>query len=124
MGLFSKIFKSISGDSPKPFNKDNLINNLEDVLNQFSDYEIRTEISASEFNAPAGAKDYSYGLYYNGYPKALIMILDDRNHYRKKEVILAREAAEHLGIPYMNFMPHLPNKKNYIYERINKNLMR
>ena len=124
MGFFSKLFKSASNDSSKPFNKDNLINNLEDVLNQFSDYEVRTEIPASEFNAPAGAKSYSYGLYYNGYPKALVMVLDDRNHYRKKEVILARETAEQHGIPYMNFMPHLPNEKDYIYERINKNLLR
>lgn len=97
---------------------------LETVIGQeWSDYELRKKVPAAEIGAQWGARAYSYGLYRNGQPKAMIMILTDRNHYRKKDVVLAREACEEKGIPYMNFMSHLPNRTEYISKRLRENII-
>lgn len=94
------------------------------IASDFPEYELRKEVSASETNAAPGAKDYSYGIYLNNIPKAYIMIMEDHNHYRKAEVRLAREAAERNNIPYMNFMPYLPNEYSYVAERLKTNILR
>lgn len=125
MGFFEKLFKSevkkiISKNNAK---RSGLSEKLEYVAaNSFPEYELRKEISASEMGAGHEAKNYSYGLYKNGEPKAFMMIISDRNQYRKKEIRLAKEAAEWNGVPYMNFFSHLPNEETYIDERIRKNL--
>ena len=97
---------------------------LEEVLNrEWYGYELRREIAARELGAQPGARAYSYGLYQNGEPKAMIMILNNRNHYCRKDVVLAREACEEKGIPYMNFMSHLPNRTEYISQRLRDNIL-
>lgn len=97
---------------------------LEAVIeNEYSDYELRREIPALQIGAEPGARNYSYGLYQNGRPKAFMMILENRNHYRKREVVLAREAALASKIPYMNFMSHLPNETDYISNRLKENIL-
>lgn len=85
-------------------------------------YELRTKVPASELNAPAGARAYSYGLYLNGTPKCMIMVLTDRNHYRRKDVVLAQQAARNAGVTYLNFFTHLPNREDYIAERLQKEI--
>ncbi len=92
------------------------------IASEYTEYELRREIPASEIGADLGAKSYSYGLYLNGSPKAFIMIMKDRNHYRSLEVRLAQDAAYAGGIPYMNFMKHLPNEVSYISDRLRKNI--
>lgn len=69
-----------------------------------------------------GAKKYSYGLYYNGQPKAMMMVLTDRNEYRKKSVMLSKDACYEKGVAYMNFMSHLPNRTDYISRRLRENI--
>ncbi len=97
---------------------------LEEVFSQeWSDYELRRNISAVELGGQPEARAYSYGLYQNGEPKAMFMVLNDRNHYRKKDVVLARKACEEKGIPYMNFMSHLPNRTEYISQRLRDNIL-
>lgn len=97
---------------------------LEGVIEkEYSDYELRREIPAQQIGAEPEARNYSYGLYQNGSPKAFMMILDNRNHYRKREVVLAQKAAFANGIPYMNFMSHLPNETDYISERLKENIL-
>lgn len=92
------------------------------VAREYSDCELRREVPASEMCAGAGAKNYSYGLYRNGAPIAFMMVMEDRNHYKKKEVCLAQEAARQFRIPYMNFMSHLPNRTEYISNRLRENI--
>lgn len=96
---------------------------LEEVIrNEWSEYELRREIPASELGADFGAKKYSYGLYYNGQPKAMMMVLTDRNEYRKKSVMLSKDACYEKGVAYMNFMSHLPNRSDYISRRLRENI--
>lgn len=89
---------------------------------EWADYEVRKNVPASELNAQPEAKTYSYGIYWCGQPKAMIMILTDRNQYRKKEVRLAGDACRMNGIPYMNFMSYLPNTCEYISKRLKENI--
>ena len=92
---------------------------LEEVFAQdFPEYEVRTNLDAGV----AGARKYSYGLYYNGTPRMMIMIIDDRNHANLKEVRLAREASANYGVPYLDFYTHLPNEVEYVRNRIRENM--
>lgn len=138
MGLLSnllKVISSVSTTTPASnsvhtaHNMHSANNPLRDKLesiiaSEFSEYELRKDIPASEMTSNSGARDYSYGLYLNGSPKAFIMIMKDRNDYKKRDVVLARQAAESNGIPYMNFIPHLPNEPEYISNRLRQNVLR
>lgn len=96
---------------------------LEGVMEaEYSDYELRRNVTASELGAEYGAADYSYGLYRAGAPAALFMVIDDRNLYRKKCMRLSREAAKAQGVPCMSFFSHLPNETGYISDRLRKNI--
>ena len=128
MGFLAKLFKNMTATpsfTPAYSEEDELRLRLETIIaEEFSEYELRKEIPAAEMTSYDGAKDYSYGLYLNGTPKAFIMIMENKNHYMKKEVVLAKQAAEQSGIPYMNFMPHLPNTPEYISNRLRQNVLR
>lgn len=92
---------------------------LEEVFStDYPDYEVRKNLDAGVY----GAKKYSYGLYYNGMPRMMIMVLGDGNHSVTREVRLAKEASESYGVPYLNFFAHLPNEEDYIRNRIRENL--
>ncbi len=85
-------------------------------------YELRKNIPASEMGAAAGARDYSYGLYLNGVPKAMILVMWDPTGYRKKNTRLSHEACQAKGVYCMNLMLHLPNRRSYISEQLRKNV--
>ena len=89
---------------------------------EWSGYELRRDIPASEMGASPEARDYSYGLYLNGNPVAMILILDIDWHYRKKDVILAHEACEKLNVFCMNLLLPLPNYRSYISKRLRDNV--
>lgn len=92
---------------------------LTDIFAQdYPDYEVRTNLDSG---VPK-ARKYSYGLYYNGTPRMMIMIIDDRNHANLKEVRLAREASANYGVPYLDFYTHLPNEVEYVRNRIRENM--
>lgn len=90
---------------------------------EWAGYELRKNISASEMGAEAGAKDYTYGLYLNGIPMAMILILD-ADEYRLKRVRLAHQACRDKGVFCMNLMLQLPNRRSYISEMLRKNVNR
>lgn len=92
------------------------------VAEEWPGYELRKNIPASELGAPFDARNYTYGLYLNGIPKATIIIIDNPNHYCKKDVRLAHEACERQGIFCMNLLLHLPNRRSYISERLRTNV--
>lgn len=96
---------------------------IEYVLKEeWSGYEIRRNVSASEFMAEEGARDYSYGIYQDGQPQAMLMVLNNRNHGRLKEICKSRNACDRMRIPYMNFYSHLPNDIEYISNRLKENV--
>lgn len=90
---------------------------------EWAGYELRKNISAAEMGAEAGAKDYTYGLYLNGVPMAMILILD-ADEYRLKRVRLAHQACRDKGVFCMNLMLQLPNRRSYISEMLRKNVTR
>lgn len=97
--------------------------NLESVLSsEWSGFEVRREIPAAEFEAPEKARAYSYGLYENGQPKAMFLIVTDKNHYLNSATRLAQTACKANGIPCMNFFSHLPNTTEYISQRLKENI--
>lgn len=85
---------------------------------EWSGYELRKNIPASEMGASADARDYSYGLYLNGTPVAMIMIIPIASHYHKKDVLLAHEACERQNVFCMNLLLHLPNRRSYISKQL------
>lgn len=92
---------------------------LQDIFAQdFPDYEVRTNLDAG---VPK-ARKYSYGLYYNGTPRMMIMVISEDSHTVKKDVRLAMAASESYGVPYLNFFAHLPNEVDYIRNRIRESM--
>lgn len=89
------------------------------VAEQWPAYELRQDVAASEFAAEPGTRKYSYVLY-NNYGAAVlsVMVLNNSNHYRKKEVVLAHEASERKGVPCINLMTYMPCERSYIYNRL------
>ncbi len=89
---------------------------------EWAGYELRKNIPASEMGAADGARPYSYGLYLNGTPKAMILVMWDPTGYRKKNTRLSHEACQAKGVYCMNLMLHLPNRRSYISEMLRKNV--
>lgn len=97
--------------------------NLESVLSsEWSGFEVRREIPACELGAPEKARAYSYGLYENGQPKAMFLVVTDKNHHLNSAARLAQTACKANGIPCMNFFSHLPNTTEYISQRLKENI--
>lgn len=93
------------------------------VAEEWPGYELRKNVSSREMLAQAGASEfYSYGIYHDGVPVAMIMLLRDNNAYRRKEIQLAQQACQEQQIPYMNFMIYMANYRSYISERLKKNI--
>jgi len=83
----------------------------------WSGYELRRDIPAVEVRADQRAHGFDYGLYLNGQPKVMIMLLD-HYQYRNQSVQRAHAACKSRGIGSFNLLMHLPNRKTYIAERI------
>lgn len=92
------------------------------IRNEWQGYELVSNISAGTFGAKDGARDYSYGIYHNGAPVAMIMILHDNNEYRRKAVRLSHEACSCQSIPCMNFMSYMANYPSYISDRFRETI--
>lgn len=91
---------------------------------EWGEYELRKNIAAAELGASEDARDYSYGLYLNGVPKAMIIIIDVPSHYKKKDVRLAHEACKNQNVFCMNLLLHLPNRRSYISSQLRDHVAR
>lgn len=89
---------------------------------EWSGYEVRRNVWAYEMGAEEGSHDYSYGLYLDGQPKAMVMVLEYSDDYRRKSVKLAHKACEQKGVFCMNLLPHMPNRRSYISKRLKDNV--
>ena len=131
-GMVDKAVDNVMGGNGSPVSKKNNVTltgeaglraKFEQVVaNEYSEYELRQNVPASEMYAEPGAVDYSYGMYKNGTPVAMINVISNRNDYSLKRFRLAKEAAVNRGIPHMNFFAHLPNETSYISERLRKEI--
>ena len=92
------------------------------VATEFTDCELRENVSATEMGAERGAASYTYGIYRNGAPVIMINVFVDRNAYSLKRYRLAKEAAEFSGVAHLNFFSHLPNEVSYITARLRENM--
>ncbi len=111
---------SSSGSSSHSRKESDSIHKKLDIIfsEEFAEYDIRCDVSAQEFFAEDGAQTYTYGMYLNGQPKAMIMILDGHNEYRKASILKAQNACIRNGIPYMNFMSYMSNHYDYVSKRL------
>nr|MBQ8253213.1 hypothetical protein [Lachnospiraceae bacterium] len=117
------VSRSANKENAKESGEKLLRSRLEQIIEEeWSGYELRKNVPASEMNAESGARTYSYGIYQDGIPKAMIMILDDRNLYKKREVLLSQRACGQMRVAYMNFMTYLPNREDYISKRLQENI--
>lgn len=82
--------------------------------------EIRKNISSSEMAAEDGALDYTYGLYSNGRPIAMVIVLDYPDDYWCRRTRLAKEACGRQNVGYVHFITRLPNRTSYIREQLKK----
>lgn len=80
--------------------------------------ELRKNVSCSILNAEAGSCDYTYGLFRDGVPVAMINILPGVDDYRRKNVLLSAKACRENGVGYAHFMLKLPNRKTYIAQKL------
>lgn len=89
---------------------------------EWGGYEVRRDIPAAEMGAPEGSRTYSYGLYLQGQPKAMVMVLDGGADYRRKDVVLSHQACGQKGVFCMNLLRHMPNRRSYISQRLKDNV--
>lgn len=80
-------------------------------------YELRRDIPAETFGGTSRDHGFDYGLYLDGQPKLMIMILDQYQH-RNKSVQNAHAACKRQGVASFHLLRHLPNRKTYIAERM------
>lgn len=79
-------------------------------------YELRRNVPATEFGADGQAHSFDYGLYLNGQPKVMVMLLK-QYQYRSGYVLRAHAACKAQGVGSFHLLMHLPNRKTYIAER-------
>ena len=95
---------------------------ISDILaEKFSQYEVRRDVSPTEIGGTGKFMNYSFGIYQNGSPKLFIMLTDKTTNncrlYR-----WSKEQAAKAGITMINFVPHFPNRPEYVAERLAKYL--
>ena len=95
---------------------------ISDILaEKFSQYEVRRDVSPTEIGGTGKFMNYSFGIYQNGSPKLFIMLTGKTTNncrlYR-----WSKEQAVKAGITMINFVPHFPNRPEYVAERLAKYL--
>ena len=87
------------------------------VAEDWPSYELRRDIPAAEVGGGTKDQGFDYGLYLNGQPKLMIMLLNQYQHHNKC-VQNSHRACRERGIGSFHLMNHLPNRKTYIAERM------
>lgn len=80
--------------------------------------ELRENISCGILNAETGSCDYTYGLFRDGTPVAMINVLPHDDDYRRKGVLLSAKACQKNGVGYVHFLLKMPNRKSYIAQKL------
>ncbi len=88
------------------------------VAENWSDCELRENVSAGDIGAGFISWKYTYGVYRNGSPVAMINILRHADDYKNEIVLQSKQACKDMGIGYVHFLLRLPNRSSYILERL------
>lgn len=120
----NKALSSMSASKSSLTNKKLSVNErIEKVIHEYyPDYEFDKNISADIFNAASNTCKYSYVLKKNGSICLTIIVLSDKNAYRKSNVVAAHNASENAGVHCINIMTYLPSEEEYINQRIAENI--
>lgn len=95
---------------------------LKEVLREdFSQYDVIENVSPVTLGGSGKFLNYTFGIYSDGKPKLLIMIVG-RNTCRYRTYRWSKEVAEKNSIPLINFLEHFPNEVPYIRERLSQYL--
>lgn len=92
------------------------------VREYYPDYQLEKDISANIFNITSDACRYSYVLKKGNSICLTIIVLSDKNAYRKYDVVSAHNASENAGVHCINIMTYLPSTEEYINQRIAENI--
>ena len=86
MGFLSSLLKIFGEESNSRESGEKVLRQrLEEVFaTEYTDCDVRQDISVSELYPEPNAVNYRYGLYRNGNPIALFNVIIERNQYRKK----------------------------------------
>lgn len=155
MGFLSKLFawgesKSESKSDSKYGTKyapnygrkldDSVVYFREIVLAEFPQYDVREQVSVTEFVGDANdtfklyktrphqaykaewGQPYTFVMSKDNEVKGFVMLGDERSHHEKVKYLIARMYAKKMDIPYISFYIHLPNERDYVIERIKKML--
>lgn len=110
---------AIGDDDDCCYNEKIVCSRIESVAAEdWGSLELRKNVSCSILNAEAGSIDYTYGLFRDGAPVAMINVLPGVDDYRRKSVLLSAKACRENGVGYVHFMLKLPNRKTYIAQKL------
>lgn len=89
----------------------------------FADYEVRSNVSASELDSSAHpkCKPVSFMFYRDASP-VLAVVLVRANTHRGMNVIGTKQIVEAKGIKYLRFYEEYDNEESYVVNRIKNNL--
>jgi len=65
-------------------------------------------------------KNYTFLIEQASNPKGVVMLGNGNSHNSNVKYLIARMYAKKSGIPYINFYTQMPNKRDYVIERIRK----
>ena len=142
MGFFDFLFGSKPAVDEFQYSLDNMSDEMivsyfrEILKNDFPEYQVKEEVSVTEFvgNAcdtfqlyktrPTQAykaewgNPYNFVLYKNGEAVAVVMLGRKGSHNENVKYLISRMYAKKVGLPYINFYTNYPNRKDYVIERI------
>jgi hypothetical protein len=90
------------------------------LKDEFSQFEIKENVSAENISAEGagkGFRPYTYVLYKNGRASAAIM-LTPHNRDSNKAFRGAKDMCRQAGVPFINFYTHFANRRDYVVNRI------
>ena len=91
------------------------------LASEFGQYQIRENVSLSEFGAQG--RPYDFGLLQNG-QFAAVVVLAGHNKTRNHPYWNSEKKAQELNIPFINFYTHMPNERGFVINRINRLIRR
>lgn len=132
-----EVVMALKGSAESKSNKK--VSDFENILmTNFSQYEIRKDVLVTElvgdtsecftlykdrpeqmYKAEWG-KPYSFVLYENNKPAAVVMLGDGHSHDSEVKYLISRMYCKKINIPYINFYTQFPNTTGYVISRINQ----
>lgn len=95
---------------------------LREILaDEFSQYEVREQVSPVDFGGEGKFLPYDFVVCENGQPKLFIMVVYN-NTCASREYRWSKEQAERAGVTMINFVYAFENRKDYMIDRLHQYL--